>query len=130
MSYALPLFVAGFAYSEDNEESQTVGLADSPIETKKYILIQKVKHPTESDQRLGLTGIYLEVNDQIHSSYRGVQRILLFTDRLEVILFDKMAGSMKLPIHFSIEFSSDMLGASEFADALLGLDAAIVYDKR
>ncbi len=122
--------MAGFTYSEDNEESQTIGLADSPTETKKYILIQKVKRPTESDQRLGLTGIYLEVNDQIHSSYRGVQCILLFTDRLEVTLFDEMAESMRLPIHFSIEFSSDLLGLSEFADSLLSLDAAIVHDKR
>jgi|SRR5580658_2908855 hypothetical protein len=116
MSY---LFTAQFAFSEDNGETMTASLADSQFEASRYITFQRAYNPTKQDKLLGMEGVYIEVDDQIHSSYGGIEDVQLFAERLEVRLDEKAAKAMKLPPYFSIGLAHNLDGLSAFSEMLL-----------
>ncbi len=122
MSY---LFTAQFAFSEDDGETMTAGLADRQFAPSRYITFQRARNPTQQDVQLGMDGVYIEVNDQIHSSYGVVERVQLSAAKLDVILDENAAKTMKLPPYFSIVLEQDLDGLAAFLKVLSEITKAL-----
>jgi hypothetical protein len=122
------LFIAGFAFADDDGETMTSGLADKQFETSRHLTFQKAHKTSEQDKCLGLDGVYLEVNDQLHSCYGGVENIHLFENRLDISLTEKAATAMQLPIQFSVGLVPNLPALIPFTNMLSKMQLPIRKD--
>lgn len=70
-----------------------------------YVVLTRDLQPSAQDVRLGLDGIHIEVDDQLHSTYGGVAGGSLFSACFELVLDDQgssQVGETSLAISFSL----------------------------
>lgn len=70
-------FTARFAYSGEIDGALVVGVADSEMNTKRYLLFQLGLDPDEQDISLGLDGIHVERDDQRWSGHGAFEKCTL-----------------------------------------------------
>lgn len=68
---------ATFVNVANDGEVVTVGFADHQYETQEYVLLTRLLDPSESDRESGEDDVHISVNDQIRSTYGGIERITL-----------------------------------------------------
>ncbi len=70
----------------DDEACTVVTFADHPEMPSRWVMIQRALSYDEQDRRLGMDGIYLEVEDQSRSVYRGIEAMRFEPDYIEIRL--------------------------------------------
>lgn len=63
----------------------TVGFSETSYGDGRYLLLQRDEHESEQDRKLGLVGEYVELNDQLHGAYRGVESVRLHRNKIELL---------------------------------------------
>ncbi|MFT6605154.1 MAG: hypothetical protein ACJA2X_000330 [Halocynthiibacter sp.] len=58
-----------------DDECFMVAFGDAVDGSESYVILQVAKEFDEQDCKLGMGGIYFEINDQAHSGYNVVDRI-------------------------------------------------------
>jgi hypothetical protein len=125
-----PLFIAGFCYSENNENVQMAGLADHQFETQAYILFQKTTHPTAQDREMGLDQVHVTVNDEAHSCYGGVNRVILQTGSLLMKISQVACKSLGTEEEIVVAIPPKVPGVDNLAEGLQKMLGSIFSDER
>ena len=89
------------------EDFWLLGFADHEFETKEYLMLQRAFEFDENDVELGLNSYYFEINDQGCSSYGGIERFDVWSDRVRIAFEPQKALDLgiepMLEIHFKLE---------------------------
>ena len=81
-------FTANHVSVEEDREYWLVGFADAEFNPKRYILLQRERQPSALDAELGLAGYQIELGDQNHSCYGGIETLELLRDRVTIAFDD------------------------------------------
>src|SRR3569832_1406123 len=104
-----PDFKAAYCVAEDMDTYFVVWLSDDQHGPSDYLTFQRGHEFDEQDIRLGLNAVYVERNAQGYSGYRGMSRVDLYADRLQILFNDKgarfMGGTAAMTVGF--ELSAD-----------------------
>jgi hypothetical protein len=65
-------FVASHVFSDNDGVMCVVGFADDEFNPSRFVLIQKLLAPTESERAMGLGGIHLQIEDESRSAYGAI----------------------------------------------------------
>lgn len=88
------------------DEILTVGFSETPSGDGRYLLFQREEYESEQDIELGLVGEYLEINDQTHGAYRGVESVKFHRTRIEVLVADAARTQIQeAEIHIAFSLS-------------------------
>ena len=82
--------------AENDGAAITVGFADHKTDTKKYVLLERSLVCDEQDKALGFDKVHIEVEDQIHSTYGGVDSIRISGKLIKIELTPKGKDSIKI----------------------------------
>ncbi|MFO0883456.1 MAG: Imm10 family immunity protein [Pirellulales bacterium] len=99
-------FSASVVSCEENAELSTVGFADDQYATSQYVLLQRAHHPSQQDLKLGIAGLHVEVNDQLHSGYDEISSISLKRDFIHFDFgerFFKRSGIKSVSVFFCLD---------------------------
>ena len=125
-----PLFIAGFAYANDDGEVLMTGLADHQYETRNCILFQKTIHPTAQDKQLGLDDVHLTVNSQDRSCYGGVKQMILQSGLLLLRVSPEAAKALGTDQDIRIAIPKDLSGMDGVASSLQRMFTVAFSDQR
>lgn len=89
-----------FVASDEDNDVLTVGLADSQFDTKEYLWFQRYLDPDEDD------GVYIERNGQEYGTYGGIEKLVLFRDKIELSLSATTAKILDTEQVIEINFSA------------------------
>ncbi len=75
------VFVANHVFSDNDGEMCIVGFADDESNPSKFVIIQKLLAPTESERAMRLGGVHLQVEDESRSAYDAIESVQIEADR-------------------------------------------------
>ena len=101
-----------------DELCTTVAFTDDPVEIKRYVMIQSAHTLDRQDLNLISDGLYLELDDQINSVYRGITRIIFGPEQLELKLTDKARKALNLDGDVILQLDPDIPGLTEAMEEL------------
>src|SRR5579864_2094419 len=117
------LFEAGCVYSSDDGEVVIVGFADSQFDTKRYVLLQRGKHPSGEDRALGHDQVHITVDDESHSNYGGIRTIELEPGLVRISLEPNAARLLGTDREIVIRFVSNSSEQAALVTRLMELFA-------
>jgi hypothetical protein len=84
-----------------------VGFADLESDTDQYLLLQRAKVIEQQDIDLGHAIYHVEVNDQSCSCYGGIERAMLWRNRIEIAFAPQVSAAMKKIMTVVVKFDVD-----------------------
>jgi hypothetical protein len=91
-----------YFHPNDDNDCATVGFKAAD---DRYVLLSRTLFPTEQDLRLGLEGIYIELNDQGFSCYQGISAVSVFPGSMRIDLNEHGFAALKVA---TIEIHHDL----------------------
>jgi hypothetical protein len=95
---------AGFTYSEDDQDTITIGFADKQYDTQEYVLLTRAKHVSHEEQLLDQHEIHITVDDELRSTYGGVESVEVQPGRFTLRLSSSCAKTLKVDQELIIKF--------------------------
>ena len=74
--------VAGAISAATGDGYWQIAFADDPLHPTTYLICQNAFEYDDEDLRNGMDSHYVELNDQSQSAYGGVERVMLWRDRV------------------------------------------------
>jgi hypothetical protein len=91
---------------EADADSWRVGFADAQFNSRRHLIVQRLRSPQAEDLELGLDGYHVELDDQSQSCYGGIQAFEIFADHLVVEFEDDslcaLGGDKVVVVRFSL----------------------------
>lgn len=98
-------FVANHVFSDNDGEMCIVGFADDESNPSKFVIIQKLLAPTESERAMRLGGVHLQVEDESRSAYDAIESVQVEADRVKISLRQEVRAILKIDRDISIDCS-------------------------
>lgn len=93
------------AFQVEFSVANGVALATFKQNPENYLILSRTLKPDPQDRKLGMDQIYIELNDQKHSTYGGVAMGYFDSSRLEFCLNNRSSGNVgvtKISIQFNL----------------------------
>ena len=122
-------FDATFSWVERQDAWIRVGFADDEYDVRKYLLLERERHLTIQDSKLGFGELHIEIDDQSKSAYGQIRRCVLREDR--VLLWFEAETALALKVsEVAIRFALQRLQLDEIERglALLFEDNPTVFE--
>lgn len=84
-----------------------VGFESERRGSRHYLILQRSREFDQQDIELGLDAIYIERDDQRHSSFGGITRFELRRDRVRIrldgVTAEKLGGEAEIEVRFGVD---------------------------
>lgn len=101
-------FEATYSCIQDDEHTLTLSVCDDKFEPKKFIILQRTHEHGDQDKELGMDGIYIQIEDQSRSAYKGIETIKLCKEILTIELFPEAKLALAIEGNIEIYFGSEI----------------------
>lgn len=120
------IFHPAMAVSATTEDGYwQIAFADDAHRPATYLICQNAFEYDEEDRRAGMDSHYVELNDQSQSAYGGVERVMLWRDRVFFAFVPEVADMFDLPDGLGLAFR---IADDEYAN-LEDLARKIFFDR-
>ena len=122
-------FDATFSWVERQDVLVRVGFADDEYDVRKYLLLERERHPTIQDSKLGFGELHIEIDDQSNSAYGQIRRCVLREDKALVWFEAETALALKVSeVEICFAFQRLQLDEIERGLALLFEDNPTAFE--
>jgi hypothetical protein len=111
-------FPANVAVASDEGDYLQVAFSEAEDGSGSYALLQLSKMPDEEDRRLGLAGMYLEVDGQEQSGYDLIDSIAIVRNTVRINFNARALGMSKDSTPLEIACNSEQRGFAEIRELL------------
>lgn len=114
-------FNASIVTVDETADHVMVAFADREDSPFQYLILQRALAPSDQDRRLGHDLVYLEVNDQLHSCYGGIDRLRITDREIVIDLSEDVVNSLGGVSRVAISGPQEELARDDLLQALQGM---------
>lgn len=104
-----------------NQRFANVAMADDGCAPTSYVILTRQFDPDEQDVRLGLTGVYLEIDDQVRATYRAAISCTLEQRKLRIRVDPGAYGRLRIRGDVVIEIADAAIDLEKLDAALVAI---------
>lgn len=108
---------------ETSEHYAGVAFADQPTDPAAYIVLRRKLQPSDIDRRLGMDGIYIEINDTSCAAWRAASGYSFDGRELRVVVAQPALARLDLTGDLHVELAEPGMSTDEFRAALAAVFA-------
>ncbi len=107
----------------DDGEVILVGFADDEFDTERYVFLQRSRHVTPEERRIGQHRVHITVNNSSQSAYGAILRLEVGATSIRISLDPDVAQVIQTDVGICIRFPQTEARAASLVESLKKLFA-------